>query len=317
MTITVELARAVDLDEVLAFVEGSGLPPDGLRDHLSTTMVVRDGARIVGTAALELSDDGALLRSVAVAADRRGSGIGCELTTAAIRLAATRGVPAVYLLTTTAERFFPKFGFERISRSDVPAGVRASVEFTSACPSTATVMRKALRGPASVALAIRPATLEDLHALTDIYNYYIVNTTITFDLRPFTPDERRSWLEDHKPTGRHRVLVATDDAGRCLGYASTSRWRPKPAYDTTVESTVYCHPDAIGRGVGTALYSELFGSLENEDVHAIVAGIALPNPASVSMHERFGFRQVGIFHAVGRKFAKYWDVAWFERPLRI
>lgn len=159
--------------------------------------------------------------------------------------------------------------------------------------------------------AIRAATLDDLPALTAIYNHYIVNTTITFDVRPFTPDERRAWFEDHHGAGRHRLLVASD-GDRCVGYASSSRWRPKAAYDTTVEASVYCHPDAIGQGCGTALYAALFETLAREGVHAIVAGIALPNAASVRLHQRFGFREVGVFHGVGRKFDQYWDVAWFE-----
>jgi phosphinothricin acetyltransferase len=165
--------------------------------------------------------------------------------------------------------------------------------------------------------AIRTATLDDLQALTDIYNYYVINTAITFDLRPFTADERQPWFDDHKASGPHRLLVATDSGGRCVGYASTSRWRPKPAYFTTVESSVYCRPEVARTGCGTALYSALFRSLESEDVQTIVAGVSLPNPGSVSLHERFGFRPVGVFHAVGRKFDKYWDVAWFERPAAV
>lgn len=314
MTIAIEPARPADADNVLALVSAAGLPLDGLREHLSTTLVAREADRIVGSAAVELYADGALLRSVAVAADHRGRGVGRELTAAAIRLATVRHAPALYLLTTTAETYFPRAGFETIARADVPAGVQTSIEFTSACPSTATVMRKRL--PDRPEVSIRPATLDDLAALTDIYNHYVINTTITFDLYPFKPEERRGWLEDHKTTGRHRLLVATDRAGRHLGYATTSRWRPKPAYDTTVESTVYCHPDAVGQGIGTALYTALFESLQAEDIHTIVAGIALPNPASVSLHERLGFTRVGVFQAVGRKFDRYWDVAWFQRPLR-
>jgi len=163
---------------------------------------------------------------------------------------------------------------------------------------------------------IRAATLDDLQALTDIYNHYIVHTAITFDLQTFTVSERRSWFDDHGSSGRHRLLVAADGAGRCLGYASSSRWRPKAAYDTTVEASVYCHPDARGRGCGTALYAALFAALAGEDVHAIVAGVSLPNPASLSLHEKFGFRSVGTFHAVGRKFDRFWDVTWLERPCR-
>jgi phosphinothricin acetyltransferase len=164
---------------------------------------------------------------------------------------------------------------------------------------------------------IRPAILADLPVLTDIYNHYVVETAITFDLRPFAPDERRGWFDDHAPSGKHRLLVAVDDGGTCVGYASTSRWRPKAAYETTVEASVYCHPSAVGRGCGSALYTALFESIAGEDVHRIVAGVSLPNPASIKLHERFGFQPVGVFHRVGRKFDRYWDVAWFERPLAL
>jgi phosphinothricin acetyltransferase len=164
--------------------------------------------------------------------------------------------------------------------------------------------------------AIRTAALDDLPALTDIYNHYVVHTAITFDLQTFTADQRRAWFDAHGIGGPHRLLVASDDQNRCIGYASTSRWRPKAAYDTTVEASVYCHPEVRGRGCGTALYRALFTALEREDVQTVVAGVSLPNPASVSFHEKFGFRPVGVFHAVGRKFDKFWDVAWFERPLR-
>ena len=164
---------------------------------------------------------------------------------------------------------------------------------------------------------LRPAVLDDLPALTAIYNHYVVNTTITFDLHPFEPEGRRGWFDDHAPSGRHRLLVATDPDGTLLGYATTSRWRPKAAYDTTVESSVYCRPDVVGRGIGTAVYSALFESIAGEDIHRIVAGISQPNPASVALHQRLGFREVGVFSNVGRKFGRYWDVAWFERPLRV
>ena len=162
---------------------------------------------------------------------------------------------------------------------------------------------------------VRPAVLDDLPALTAIYNHYVVHTTITFDVKPFEPAERRAWFDDHAATGRHRLLVATDH-GDVVGYATTSRWRAKAAYDSTVESSVYCRADALGRGIGTRLYGALFEALASEDVHQIVAGVAQPNDASVALHERFGFRRVGVFSSVGRKFNKYWDVAWFERPLK-
>ena len=166
-------------------------------------------------------------------------------------------------------------------------------------------------------VAVREAAAGDLPALTAIYNHYIVHTPITFDVKTYGPQERRAWFDDHQPTGRHRLLVGVDDHGTILGYASSSRWRPKAAYDTTVESSVYCRDDVRGRGVGSTLYASLFAALADQDVHRIVAGVALPNPGSIALHERFGFVQVGVFHQVGRKFGQFWDVAWFERPMKL
>ena len=164
-------------------------------------------------------------------------------------------------------------------------------------------------------VTVRDAAAGDLPALTAIYNHYIVHTPITFDVKTYEPHERRAWFDDHHPSGRYRLLVGVDADGAVLGYTSSSRWRPKAAYDTTVESSVYCRDDVRGRGVGSALYAALFAALAGQDVHRIVAGVALPNPASIAIHERFGFVQVGVFHQVGLKFGQFWDVAWFERAL--
>src|SRR4051812_8901361 len=160
--------------------------------------------------------------------------------------------------------------------------------------------------------SVRSAVLDDLAALTAIYNHYVLHTPITFDVKPCEPDDRRPWFEDHSPAGRHRLLVA-EDHGEVVGYATTSRWRPKPAYDSTVESSVYVRHDAVGRGLGRQLYAALFDAMAGEDVHTIVAGVALPNAASIGLHERFGFREVGVFREVGRKFGTFWDVAWLQR----
>ncbi len=142
--IRIEPATASESGALLDFIRGASLPPDGLLDHLDTTLVARRLGRIIGTAALEIYGDAALLRSVAVDAALRGHGVGHRLTEAAIHLAAAKGVQALYLLTTTAEEFFPRFGFVKVDRADVPASVRRSVEFTSACPASATVMRRTL-----------------------------------------------------------------------------------------------------------------------------------------------------------------------------
>jgi arsenate reductase (thioredoxin) len=140
----VEPASDRDLPDVHRLLERSHLPLDGVDDHVRTMVVARDGAQVVGVAALELYADGALLRSVAVDQAQQGRRLGHQLTEAALSLAETHGAASVFLLTTTAERFFPRFGFEPISRDDVPPSVQASVEFRSACPASAIVMRKRL-----------------------------------------------------------------------------------------------------------------------------------------------------------------------------
>ena len=144
MDITIENARPEDADAVLHLLTANALPLDGLRDHLATAVVARHGARVVGVAALEVYRDGVLMRSVAVDPPLQSNGLGRRLTGAVLALAKTLDARHAYLLTTTAERYFPKFGFERIERAEVPASVQASIEFRSACPSSAIVMRKAL-----------------------------------------------------------------------------------------------------------------------------------------------------------------------------
>jgi phosphinothricin acetyltransferase len=161
---------------------------------------------------------------------------------------------------------------------------------------------------------IRPAVRADLPRLTAIYNHYVLTSPATFDLEPLTVAQRTAWFLEHANTGRHRLLVA-DEEGVVVGYASTSRFRDRAAYDTTVEASVYCAPEAVGRGIGSALYRRLFAAIAGEDVNRIVAGITLPNNASVALHCSFGFVQVGVFSQNGHKFDRYWDVAWFERPL--
>ncbi|WP_217236212.1 GNAT family N-acetyltransferase [Streptomyces sp. AC555_RSS877] len=163
---------------------------------------------------------------------------------------------------------------------------------------------------------VRPGVDSDLVALTDIYNHYVRETSITFDTAVFTPEERRPWLLSHPEDGPHRLMVATHaDTQEILGYATSSLYRAKPAYSTSVEVTVYLAPHAGGRGVGTMLYKALFEALSGEDLHRAYAGIAQPNEASARLHERFGFRHVGTYREVGRKFGRYWDVAWYEKDL--
>lgn len=140
----IEPADPTDLPAVLALLSANGLPHDGLADHFATALVARDGDTVVGSAALELYGEAALLRSLAVAEVLRGQGLGRQLTTAALALARTRGVRRVYLLTTTARGYFPSFGFIPITRAEVEPAVQASAEFTGAFPASAAVLARHL-----------------------------------------------------------------------------------------------------------------------------------------------------------------------------
>jgi len=136
-----------DFEAVVALLERSALPDAGLAEHRDALLVARAGDRVVGCAALELYGEQALLRSVAVDDAMRGRGLGVLLTEAALNRARGEGARTVYLLTETAARFFPRFGFEVVERSSVRGDVTRSVEFTTACPSTATVMTLDLTHP--------------------------------------------------------------------------------------------------------------------------------------------------------------------------
>lgn len=163
-------------------------------------------------------------------------------------------------------------------------------------------------------MIVRPATLADLPNIRKIHNYYVENTHIIFDVRPFSPEQRMPWFQDHSDGHRHQTLVA-EETGMIVGYTAAGAFRTKEAYETTVEVSVACIPDQVGKGIGSLLYRELFARLQHEDVHRVVAGIAQPNAPSNALHEQFGFKKVGTFTEVGRKFGKYWDVLWMEKML--
>lgn len=144
MEVQIGPAQAVDLPAIVSLLERSRLPRAEIERHLDMAVVAREGARIVGCAAVERYGTAGLLRSVAVERERRGQGLGIRLTEAALDLARGRGLQTAYLLTETAATFFPKVGFRTIARAEVAPAVQQSVEFTTACPESAQAMMKDL-----------------------------------------------------------------------------------------------------------------------------------------------------------------------------
>lgn len=165
-------------------------------------------------------------------------------------------------------------------------------------------------------ICIRSADAADLPRLNEIYAHYVRRTPASFDLTPPPVETRAAWLADHEPTGPHRILVAAT-ADTPVGYATSSPFRDRPAYRTSVETSVYLDPRWLGRGIGTRLYRTLLGGLADLGIHRAYAAVTLPNPPSVSLHRRFGFRDVGVLDEAGHKFGRYWSVLWMERPFHV
>lgn len=162
-------------------------------------------------------------------------------------------------------------------------------------------------------VVIRRAEVADVPALLEIYNHYIVNTHITFDLEPRTLDQHLGWLAKFASDGRYRCFVAVRRDG-VIGWACSAPFRERAAYQTSVETSIYLAPEETGHGIGSRLYRTLLESIERMDVHRAYGGVALPNEASVRLHTRMGFEHIGTYREVGRKFDRFWDVAIYGRP---
>jgi L-amino acid N-acyltransferase len=161
-------------------------------------------------------------------------------------------------------------------------------------------------------LQIRPATGNDIPAITDIYNHAILNTTATFDTEPRTVDDRMEWFHTH--TEDHPVLVAVSQ-DIVIGWASISPFKKRDAYRYTVEDTLYVSSGYQGMGVGTALLDRVVRVAEMKSYRVIVAIITGGNEASLRLHRRFGFEKVGELHGVGWKSEQWLDVVYLQKTL--
>lgn len=161
---------------------------------------------------------------------------------------------------------------------------------------------------------IRHAQEDDLPALLGIYNHYVLNTPVTFDIEPRSLDQRREWFAGFKTSGPHQCLTAVK-GGAPIGWACSSRFKEKAAYDSSIETSIYLAPGEGGRGYGRALYASLFEAVSGNNIHRAFGGITLPNAASVALHQAMGFALAGTYPEIGRKFGKFWDVALYLRAM--
>ena len=162
-------------------------------------------------------------------------------------------------------------------------------------------------------MRIRLAEMADAEAIRTIYNREVTRSTVTFDMVPRTLDEQVQWVDEH--AGGHPAVVAEAEAGLVVGFGSLSPYRPRPAYATTVEDSVYVDPSHQGHGVGKALLSELVRLAADHGFHSVVARIVGGHEASIALHAACGFEPVGVEREVGRKFGRWLDVVVMQRML--
>jgi phosphinothricin acetyltransferase len=156
---------------------------------------------------------------------------------------------------------------------------------------------------------IRPVVPEDAEAIRGIYNYYIVNTTVTFEEEPVS----RKIIEDRiKALMEKYPWLIYEEEGEVLGYAYIHPWHERSAYRFTAEDSIYVKQGKTGKGIGIALYDRLLEETRKLDIHVLMSVITVPNDASTGLHERFGFKQVGCFTQVGYKFGRRLDVGYWE-----
>jgi L-amino acid N-acyltransferase YncA len=165
------------------------------------------------------------------------------------------------------------------------------------------------RAASDVEVVIRGATAADLKAINDIYNYYVIHSTCTYQEQPESLANRKKWFEHHGPN--HPVIVAELE-GTVVGWGSLSAYHARSAYRRTVENSVYVHHDYHRRGIGSQLLKELIDQARRLRHHAIIAGIDAEQAGSVAIHKAFGFEKVGQFRQVGFKFGKWLDVVYME-----
>ncbi len=158
-------------------------------------------------------------------------------------------------------------------------------------------------------MQIRSCTEHDIDPICAIYNHYIATTVISFEKEAVTVEQMRTRFRTY--TQMHPWLIGEVD-GEIVGYAYATKWRERVAYAHTSEATIYLKPDATGKGYGKPLYRALLQQLEAQNNHVVLGCIALPNEASVRLHEALGFKQVAHFKEVGRKFDRWLDVGYWE-----
>jgi L-amino acid N-acyltransferase YncA len=297
--ITFRAATAADWAPVAALLTQALLPLAGAEAHLDQFLLAFRDDELVASAGLEVYGSTALLRSVAVSQGERSTGLGQEIVRRLLDRAYETGLKMIVLLTTTADRFFPRFGFVRVTRAEVPGEVFTSPEFQGVCPTSSTVMRLELeRAP----LLVRLATTADVPAITRIYNQGIEEQcTLETELRTY--EERHQWLTTRN--NRHPVTVAVRQ-GEVIGWAAINPFSVRQAYRSVGDLSVYVGRAVRRTGAGLRLMQDLLERAKGLEYHKLVL-TTFPHLPAVKLYEKLGFRHVGDYKEQGRL-----DTTWVD-----
>lgn len=159
---------------------------------------------------------------------------------------------------------------------------------------------------------LRLASEEDLPAINDLYNHYVLHSTATYQTEPSTLPQRRAWFLDHGP---HHPITVIERDGQIVGWGALSRFHPRAAYQPTVENSVYIRHDALGEGLGTQVLQDLIDRASALHYHSMIALVSADQSASLRLHERLGFQHAGRLKEVGRKFNRWLDVIYLQKLL--
>lgn len=165
-----------------------------------------------------------------------------------------------------------------------------------------------------ISMKIRNATPDDAKTICDIYNYYIVNTAVTFEIDALTVEEVKQRIAEDVNSGFPYFVAEVD--GKIIGYCYSHLWNKRRAYSNTHEVSIYLDVHETGKGYGSMLLKNLLENIDRAKVHTFVAGITIPNEESIRLHEKFGFKQVSYFKEVGRKFDRWHDVGHWQLILK-
>jgi L-amino acid N-acyltransferase YncA len=300
-----------DHPKIAALMRACGLPalPVGHEARARALVKGADGS-LRGYAACEGLGDAAVLRCIAVAPDVRGSGIGIHLMDSILRQLIAAGVQSVALVAIGGQEFFGRFGFIKVAVADLTPALRATGQFKGADPVLASPMLLDLRG----ATLVRAAERDDLSAVLAIYNDAVAQSTATYDYEPRTLEEQLAQYDQKMRDGYAFQVAATPD-GTVAGFSTYGLYRPRPGWRFACEHSVYVAAPWRGRGVGLGLLPPIMRHARRRGFHTMIGVVDAENAASLRMHRRAGFVEVGTLRQGGYKFDRWLDVTFLQAML--